>query len=74
MCRRRGGRKLVITPDGTIVRPRSRIDSALVKALARGHRCSGCWRAAIASASPLLFFGVLALVFAASVVLRTQIS
>lgn len=33
-----GGRKLVITPDGTNERPRPRTDSALVKALARAHR------------------------------------
>jgi hypothetical protein len=36
--RKRGGRKLVITPDGATERPRPRIDSALVKALARAHR------------------------------------
>jgi hypothetical protein len=36
--RKRGGRKLVITPDGRTERPRPRIDSALVKALARAHR------------------------------------
>ena len=36
--RKRGGRKLVITPDGTSGRPRPRIDSALVKAIARAHR------------------------------------
>ena len=36
--RKRGGRKLVITPDGATHRPRLRIDSALVKALARAHR------------------------------------
>lgn len=36
--RKRGGRKLVITPDGKAERPRPRIDSALVKALARAHR------------------------------------
>ena len=36
--RKRGGRKLVITPDGTTGRPRPRIDSALVKAIARAHR------------------------------------
>ena len=36
--RKRGGRKLVITPDGTTGRLRSRIDSALVKPLARAHR------------------------------------
>ena len=40
--RKRGGRKLVITPDGTMAAPmpRSRVDSALLKALARGFR----WR------------------------------
>ena len=40
--RKRGGRKLVITPDGTAASPapRTRIDSALLKALARGFR----WR------------------------------
>ena len=36
--RKRGGRKLVVTPDGTAGRPRSRVDSALVKAIARAHR------------------------------------
>ena len=40
--RKRGGRKLVITPDGTMTAPvpRTRVDSALLKALARGFR----WR------------------------------
>ena len=40
--RKRGGRKLVITPDGTtgVPGPRVRVDSALLKALARGFR----WR------------------------------
>ena len=40
--RKRGGRKLVITPDGTMTAPvpRARVDSALLKALARGFR----WR------------------------------
>lgn len=40
--RKRGGRKLVITPDGTVGAPASRaqVDSALLKALARGFR----WR------------------------------
>ena len=33
-----GGRKLVITPDGETHRPRPRVDSALVKAIARAHR------------------------------------
>ena len=36
--RKRGGRKLVITPDGRTECPRPRVDSALVKALARAHR------------------------------------
>ena len=36
--RKRGGRKLVITPDGRTERPRPRVDSALVKAIARAHR------------------------------------
>ena len=36
--RKRGGRKLVITPDGTAHRPRPRIDNTLVKAIARAHR------------------------------------
>ena len=38
--RKRGGRKLVITPDGVAVAPapRARVDSALLKALARGFR------------------------------------
>ena len=40
--RKRGGRKLVITPNGISAapKPRARVDSALVKALARGFR----WR------------------------------
>lgn len=40
--RKRGGRKLVITPDGPAAAPapRARVDSALLKALARGFR----WR------------------------------
>ena len=35
--RKRGGRKLVVTPDGVAVTPapRARVDSALLKALAR---------------------------------------
>jgi hypothetical protein len=42
LIRRRGGRKLVITPDGApaLALPRARIDSAIVKALARAFR----WR------------------------------
>lgn len=40
--RKRGGRKLILTPDGTVAAPmeRSRPDSVLLKALARGFR----WR------------------------------
>ena len=40
--RRRGGRKLVIAPDGSTgwAPPRAQIDNTLVKALARAHR----WR------------------------------
>lgn len=40
--RKRSGRKLVIAPDGTVgaPAPRTRVDSALLKALARGFR----WR------------------------------
>ncbi len=39
---KRGGRKLVITPDGVTAAPvpRAKVDSALLKALARGFR----WR------------------------------
>lgn len=37
--RKRGGRKLVIAPDGAEwTLPRSRVDSTMVKALARAHR------------------------------------
>lgn len=38
--RKRGGRKLILTPDGSIAlpTPRARLDSALLKALARGFR------------------------------------
>lgn len=40
--RQRGGRKLVVTPDGTSGRTlqRARVDSAMVKAIARAYR----WR------------------------------
>jgi hypothetical protein len=38
--RKRGGRKLVVTPDGAAWAPRSRVDNAMVKALARAFR----WR------------------------------
>ena len=33
--RKRGGRKLVVTPDGAAWAPRPRVDNAMVKALAR---------------------------------------
>ena len=36
----RGGRKLVVTPDGAEWAPRPRVDNAMVKALARAFR----WR------------------------------
>jgi ParB-like chromosome segregation protein Spo0J len=36
--RKRGGRKLVVTPDGAEWAPRPRIDNAMVKALARAFR------------------------------------
>jgi hypothetical protein len=38
--RKRGGRKLVVTPDGAEWAPRRRVDNAMVKALARAFR----WR------------------------------
>jgi hypothetical protein len=38
--RRRGGRKLVVTPDGAEWAARPRVDNAMVKALARAFR----WR------------------------------
>ena len=38
--RRRGGRKLVVTPGGAEWAPRPRVDNAMVKALARAFR----WR------------------------------
>ena len=38
--RKRGGRKLVVTPDGAEWAPRPRADNAMVKALARAFR----WR------------------------------
>lgn len=47
--RKRGGRKLVVAPDGAAwAAPRPRVDNALVKALARAHRWqrmleSGCF-------------------------------
>ena len=36
--RKRGGRKLVVTPDGAPWAPRPRVDNAMVKALARAFR------------------------------------
>ena len=37
--RKRGGRKLVLTPDGHAwSRPSARVDSTLIKAMARAHR------------------------------------
>ena len=36
--RKRGGRKLVMTPDGAEWAPRPRVDNAIVKALARAFR------------------------------------
>ncbi len=38
--RKRGGRKLVVTPEGAEWAPRPRVDNAMVKALARAFR----WR------------------------------
>jgi len=38
--RKRGGRKLVVAPDGAEWAPRPRVDNAMVKALARAFR----WR------------------------------
>jgi hypothetical protein len=38
--RKRGGRKLVVTPDGAEWAPRPRVDNAMVKAIARAFR----WR------------------------------
>ena len=38
--RKRGGRKLVVTPNGAAWAPRPRIDNAMVKAMARAFR----WR------------------------------
>ena len=38
--RKRGGRKLVVMPDGASWAPRPRVDNAMVKALARAFR----WR------------------------------
>ena len=39
VLRKRGGRKLVVTPDGVpFAAPRLRVDSTVVKAIARAHR------------------------------------
>ena len=38
--KKRGGRRLVVTPDGATWAPRPRVDNAMVKALARAFR----WR------------------------------
>jgi hypothetical protein len=38
--RKRGGRKVIVTPDGASWAPRPRVDNAMVKALARAFR----WR------------------------------
>jgi hypothetical protein len=40
LTRKRGGRKLVVSPDGASWAPRPRVDNAMVKALARAFR----WR------------------------------
>ena len=38
MFRMRGGRELMVTPDGAEWAPRPRVDNAMVKALARAFR------------------------------------
>ena len=46
---RRGGRKLIMTPEGAAVRtPKPRRDDTLIKALVRAHR----WRRRIESGQP----------------------
>ena len=40
---KRGGRKLVVTPDGAEWAPRPRVDNAMVKALARTSAGGRCW-------------------------------
>jgi hypothetical protein len=42
---RRGGRKLIITPEGAVPTPKPRRDDTLIKALVRAHR----WRRRIES-------------------------
>jgi hypothetical protein len=39
-ARRRGGRKLIMTPEGAVPTPKPRPDDTLLKALIRAHR----WR------------------------------
>ncbi len=41
--RRRGGRKLVVAPEGGVVAVQARVDNALVKALARAFRWRRMW-------------------------------
>ena len=36
--RKRGGRKLMVSPDGEVELPRPQVDNSLVKALARAYR------------------------------------
>ena len=45
---KRGGRKLVVTPDGAEWAPRPRVDNAMVKALARAFR----WRKMLETGEP----------------------
>jgi hypothetical protein len=42
---RRGGRKLIMTPEGAVPTPKPRLDETLIKALVRAHR----WRRKIES-------------------------
>jgi hypothetical protein len=50
--RKRGGLRLVITPDGVhaLVPPRRRVDSAMLKAIARAFR----WRKLLETSGPTL--------------------
>jgi hypothetical protein len=45
---RRGGRKLIVTPEGAVQPPKPRRDDTLLKALVRAHR----WRRRIESGRP----------------------
>jgi len=45
---RRGGRKLIVTPEGAVPTPKPRRDDTLIKALVRAHR----WRRRIESGGP----------------------